>query len=206
MASIYSVDRGSDCARRGSPSLLGRVAAIVVIAAASVGMETTLANAQASAPPSNAVPPTALTVVTPHAPPARQIEPMVAPVRRWTPNAAPATVAKATVPTPKSAPATPPAASLAAVPASPLPATALPAAAPARMPSAVAAKPATKNKQQKFVAYTCKQGQDYSLERKACVTQGTKVSSAPARRAPKVASKVTLDASSRSALGAKPRR
>ena len=169
------------------------------------------------------VPPTALTITTPHAPVARQIEPMVAPVRRVSPNAAiaPKAASSATASAPAASVPVPSAATAAAM-TSP---TAAAGAAPPP-PSAVAttatkaAPPPHKNgqttnaaratlpapagvKPHKLVAYTCKIGQDYSVERKICFTPGVKSAAAPVRRAKLAPSKTTLDPTARSALGVK---
>jgi hypothetical protein len=157
-------------------------------------------------------------IVTPHAPVARQIEPMVAPVRRVAPGA---TIANAQKPVVTAAPA--PAAVAAKTPASVPLAVSTPTVAKLKTPvvaapaavavvaasTAASARPAP-IKQPKFVAYTCKLGEDYSLERKTCFTPGVKAAGVGSKAEPvsKTAklqpTKSALDTSGKSALGAKP--
>ena len=168
-----------------------------------------------------------ITVVTPHAPVARQIEPMVAPVRRVSPNAVAVSAAKSAVGAPAAKTAIPPpiaAASLAAPPAAPSTASTLKSAAgstaaaaavpvgriatraPAIMTPALAATGAPTPKP-KFVAYTCKIGQDYSVERKTCFTPGVAKAATvePAKRIAKAAPvTAVIDTIGRSSLGVKP--
>ena len=199
--------------------------------------------AQAQADSQTAAEPTAvtsqpITIVTPHAPVARQIVPMVAPIRRTAPAAA-ATVAavpKRAVPEAAATPATSvsgaaPAAKVTAAAAVPVAAATLaPASAPVATPAksaspAVAAAPAplapasaavasinrapakAAPKQPKFVAYTCKLGEDYSVERKTCFTPGVaKSSTSDARHVVKsAASRPPVDMATRSSLGVKPK-
>jgi hypothetical protein len=172
-------------------------------------------------------------VVTPHAPVARQIEPMVAPVRRVAPGATVASAPKpaaavATVQAAGKAPAGPQLAITSsfaptAVSAAPIPKVKGPVASvppPASVPAASAitatpvavarTAPATvKVTQPKYVAYTCKLGEDYSVQRKVCFTPGIKTAAVAAKASPaaktaKLQPKPALDTAERSALGAKP--
>ena len=156
-------------------------------------------------------------------PVARQIEPMVAPVRRVSPNTAKA-IAPAVPPraVPQSATLlAPPAAALSATPQTTTaiaPTVNSPSAPRIVSGVAKAIKPVVRllepvrsgvaTKAAKLVAYTCKIGQNYSLERKSCVTPG--VSRVARTQQPSRASKSTqarapIDTSTRSSLGLKPK-
>ncbi len=167
-------------------------------------------------------------ITTPHAPIARQVEPMVAPVRRVAPGAAvastpkpAATVAAAAVPaklpsglqpasgaslapsstgTAANSKSKGPVAAVATAPSTGAP-TAATVAVPARITPTV--------KLPKFVAYTCKLGEDYSVARKTCFTPGVKAAGAvKSASASKTANsqppKAAIESSGRSALGVKP--
>lgn len=151
---------------------------------------------------------------------ARQILPMVGPVRRSKPGTVTGTVAVAPTPPRPPAPITtrspvapaiaPSLASAALNVAAPIPPPKAPAAAAPTLPPAAAANiKATPAARPKFVAYTCRLGQDFSLERQACVSATNQRPSASATTARKVArakpSKAPFDATDRSALGAKPK-
>jgi hypothetical protein len=122
-------------------------------------------------------------------PVARQIEPMVAPVRRAAPKI---------VTTPSIAPALPPVgASSAIVPSGSAAAPAKSVAAPGSVQVAATTP--------KIVVYTCKIGQDFSAKLKACFTPGvTKVANAAKSLKAKVGAEI--DAGKRSALGAAKRK
>ena len=147
---------------------------------------------------------------------ARQILPMVEPVRRSKPG----TVAVAPMPPKPAAPIAtrspvtptiaPPLVSAASNVAAPVPPPKAPAAAAPTVNPAVAANiKATPAARPKFVAYTCRVGQDFSLERQACVPAANQRPAAIATTARKVARakppKAPFDATDRSALGAKPK-
>lgn len=137
-------------------------------------------------------------------PVARQIEPMVAAIKRAIPGApkrvVPLTAAALTTSN------TPPS------PISPTPAPTATAivAAPVilRAPTPIVARP-NPPKQPKFVAYTCRIGQDYSVQRKACVTAGAtnSITTAPSAKQPAKPKQAvtTIDQANRSALGLKPK-
>ena len=180
------------------------------------------ASSQTTAP--SAAPPVEATAApaTPARPPvARQIVPMVAPIKRVLPSVAAIPAApKKILP---SVAATPPAATVvqasAATPAAPaLPLTAKPAASIPAPATKVAAPPkaapvmAATTRQPKFVAYTCKLGQDYSVARKTCFTPGvtsatvTGTKAATTKTAGATANaKPPIDLTSKSSLGAKTR-
>lgn len=137
-------------------------------------------------------------------PVARQIEPMIAPIKRAMPGApkrvVPSTAAAltASIGLPNASPPTPAptAISVASTPVI------------LRAPTPIVARP-NPPKQPKFVAYTCRIGQDYSLQRKACVTAGAaKAVGAAASASPPAKPKqaiTTIDQANRSALGLKPK-
>ena len=177
------------------------------------------ASAQTTAAPAvNA--PAQPTVSMPKPPTARQIEPMVAPVRRVQPSTVAATTlqrptsasglaaapqaAPAKTTASKSAPATAPVAAQAS------PAQAAPVAGTVAKTTGVtvAAAPPKPTAKPKFAAYTCKIGQDYSEKLKACVTPGVGKVSSTVRGAVKTArAKIggALDTGLRSSLGVKPK-
>ncbi len=172
------------CALLGAASLLG------------FSLNTTASYAQAITPP--AAQTSAKTtghspgqIPTPAIKPpvARQIEPMVAPIRRVAPKqiAAPAATLPALV---VSTGLRPSPASSAAVVAKP----------PA--PQALLQTPAGR---QKIVVHTCKIGQDYSEKLKSCVTPGVTSRVATAVRSARNKLGSSIESVTRSALGAKRR-
>jgi hypothetical protein len=166
------------------------------------------------------VAPANMPISIPKPPLARQIEPMVAPVRRVAPKAVPVQQYAAPVATTPAAPSV--AASAPVAPAVTGPVAATLAAAPtvAVPAAAIAAKAAAPQKTaavvpaQKVVVHTCRIGQDYSDKLKSCVTAGAAKSVAAVKSGvSKVASAVSkasrkrpvfvTEGSTRSALGAK---
>lgn len=142
-------------------------------------------------------------------PVARQIEPMVAPIRRVTPKQATAPVkstpvAVATVPsqaTAIAAPASTPAPTQVSSPQQVLQQTA-PSAKSKRPPAGQAlAQPPSKTP--KIIVHTCKIGQDYSEKLKSCFTPGvtSRVTNAAKSARNKIGS--SIENVTRSALGAK---
>ena len=151
-------------------------------------------------------PVSAQTTPPPPAPVARQIEPMVAPVRRVSPRTLPTatTPPKALRPAQQAAQKSAPVATTAPAVASG-PAAAAGLASPAKV-GVTAPVPG------KIAVYTCRIGQDFSEKLRACITPAVKsgvtkvVSStrnATKRARAKLAKAITGDSSGRSALGAK---
>ncbi len=161
-------------------------------------------------------------IVTPHAPVARQVEPLVPPVKRVKPNAVAATptarksspvaaaVASPSPAVPANANSLAPDAAKAATTAPPPPAVAKTAPTNSltiHSAHAVVAHPPTK---QKVTATACKLGEAPSAVSKPCVVPGVaKVASTKPVRAKKTTqaqAKTPLDLTGRSALGATPKR
>lgn len=150
---------------------------------------------------------------------ARQIVPMVAPIRRQPPSntASLAPLLKRAAP-PAMKPATStvaakpsfavPVAASAVLAAPKAATTATTVAASVSSAKPAAAAPTAAPAAPKFAVYTCKLGEDYSVARKACFKPGVTVATGPEDRnarakAAKVAAKAAKDTGTRSALGAK---
>jgi hypothetical protein len=177
---------------------------LVGLAAATVG-----AAAQGTAPSSGAVP-----GVTARPPVARQIEPMVAPVRRTAPKqvaspayvVAPANAHGLQAAATNKAVAAPPVVQVQAPTPAPGPAATSPITTKSTPPPVQALAPSA-SKTPKIVVHTCRIGQDYSEKLKSCVTPGvtsraaTKVANAAKSARNKLG--VSIESVTRSALGAK---
>jgi hypothetical protein len=142
-----------------------------------------------------------VTVVKP--PMVRQIEPMVAPVKRIAPKTMP--MPQFAAPASVALPSTPPTIASAPDPKPAVPALAAGLAGVTVAPTVVAQ---AKSLAQKVVVHTCKIGQDYSDKLKSCVTPSivksgvTKVASATSKVARKRPA-LNTEGATRSALGAK---
>ena len=138
----------------------------------------------------------------PKAPIARQILPLVEPVKRKAPaavsNLAPGLKSAGAAATPRVTAAVKPVARTKIVTVAP----------PATQPAAPAvAQPATIAAPRQFVAYTCKLGQDYSVERRECFTPGVTTAAGVGKKASQKAGRTTLaraaaEPGKRSSLGA----
>lgn len=156
----------------------------------------------------------AIMIVTPHAPVARQVEPLVPPVKRAKPNGSVATApAKKAVPVAEAAKSGVPIASSsgnALAPSAPDAAIAKPATATSVTQNAAnIAVPYPAPTERKFVAHACKLGDEYSVGRKTCFTPGVKRASTSKvvhEKTQTARNKTSIDQIGRSALGAKPKR